>query len=86
MPAVSVTWSTPGALTSMRAVRRRLGLTQGQLATVVRKTQPTVCRWEKGDLDPDRADLQRIRTYAASQNIEWDDRWFFDPPPASEAA
>ncbi len=48
-------------------------------------------RWEKGELQPDRAQLARIREAAKSRGLAWDDAWFFEMPrtpatPEGEAA
>lgn len=76
-------------MTPMAYIRReKLKLTQVGMARVAGVTQATVSRWEQecGGLEPDRKAMDAIRTYASEHGIEWHDRWFFEAPPASEAA
>ena len=61
------------------------GLTQGELATVAGVSQPTVCRWEAGSLEPNRTEMQRIRDEARSRGLPWDDSLFFETPVAEAA-
>ena len=62
-------------------------MTQTSFALVAGATQGTVCRWERGELSPDREHMERIRAEAARLGKPWDDRWFFEvPPPVAEAA
>lgn len=57
-----------------------LKLTQEEMATLTGARQATVSRWETGSLEPDREQMGAIRSKAASQGIDWDDRWFFEVP------
>jgi len=58
-----------------------LGITQQEMASLTGATQATVSRWEQGELEPDRDQLERIRDEAKRQGKDWDDSWFFDVPP-----
>lgn len=57
-----------------------LDVTQAQLAVIAMTTQPTVSRWEKGDSEPDRGELDLIRAEVISRGHSWNDRWFFEVP------
>jgi transcriptional regulator with XRE-family HTH domain len=56
------------------------GLSQEAFAEVAGVSQPTVSRWETGEFEPNRDELQRIRDAARGRGIEWDDRWFCEAP------
>jgi hypothetical protein len=45
-------------------------------------TPPALTRWEAGEADPAAYDIYRLRHYAASAGLPWDDSWFFQPPEA----
>lgn len=69
-------------MNAMTAIRKHvLKVSQMELAEIAKTSQATVSRWEKGELHPDIAQLQRIRTVAADRGIAWDDGWLFDPAP-----
>lgn len=75
----------PSAMTPMLYVRRDvLGLSQAELATIAETTQGTVSKWESGDLEPDREQLERIREAIKARFLPWKDSWFFEIP--AEAA
>lgn len=57
-----------------------LDISQAELAAIAGTTQATVSRWEKGELQPDRTQLARIREAAMSRGVAWDDAWFFEMP------
>lgn len=57
-----------------------LNVSQADLAEIAGTSQATVSRWEKGELQPDRAQLAKIRQAAMGRGLVWDDTWFFDPP------
>lgn len=59
-----------------------LRITQAEMAALTGARQGTVSRWENGELEPDRDQLQKIRDEADRRNIAWDDGWFFEPTPA----
>jgi transcriptional regulator with XRE-family HTH domain len=64
-----------------------LGLSQAELATIARVSQGTVSKWEAGQLEPNRQELDRIRAVAIARGISWDDSWFFvAPAPAVDQA
>lgn len=54
------------------------GLTQQEMAEVAGARQATISRWERGELEPDRDQMGRIRDEAARRGIEWKDEWFFE--------
>ncbi len=49
-----------GYLDKLSEIRKRRGLTQGQLAELVEVEQPTVQRWEQGKREPDIAKLHDL--------------------------
>lgn len=55
-------------------------LRQTPFAEVAGTTQATVSRWENGELEPSRDNLDRIRGAALERGLPWDDRWFFEVP------
>lgn len=63
--------------------RNVLGLTQGAFASVAGTSQATVSRWESGELEPSRSEMERIRQEAISRGIDWRDDWFFTAPRPS---
>ncbi len=63
-----------------------LGMTQVQLAALTGAQQGTVSRWERGQLEPSRDQLERIREEARNRGVEWDDSWFFERPDCEAAA
>lgn len=60
-----------------------LGISQADLARIAETTQPTVSRWENGELEPSRAEMARIRAAVAARGISWSDSWFFEAPAPS---
>lgn len=62
------------------------GLSQAEFAKLAGVTQPTVSRWERGEFEPNRDELERIRTAARTLKIDWDDSWFFELPTTEAAA
>ena len=60
-----------------------LGATQTAFAQIAGVTQATVSRWERGELEPSREEMARIRSAAHERGIAWDDRWFFEPAPVA---
>lgn len=62
----------------MKAVRQRLNLRQVEMAVIAGVTQATVSRWEKGQWEPNRDELARIRNHAISNGSSWKDAYFFN--------
>ena len=62
------------------------GMSQASFGELAGTTQATVSRWENGELEPDREQLNRIRAAAAERGFDWDDSWFFEVPPTKEVA
>ena len=79
-------------MNTMKTLRKdRLGLKQGEMARITGASQTKVCRWEMDITVPDLNELTRLREWALSSGIEWNDAWLFEPPPevaqpAAEAA
>lgn len=68
-------------------IRRKVfGLKQGPFAEIAGTTQPSISRWERGEQNPDAAEMMRIRDAALERGIEWDDRLFFEVPAAEQPA
>jgi transcriptional regulator with XRE-family HTH domain len=59
-----------------------LDIRQAEMARIAGVTQATVSRWEKGEFEPNRQALARIRAEIIARGVEWDDRWFFTDAPA----
>lgn len=55
------------------------------MAELTGAKQGTVSRWERGELEPSRDQLTKIREEAARRNINWDDSWFFVLPTDTHA-
>lgn len=68
------------------AIRKRLRVSQSELAIIAGTTQATVSRWESGDLHPDLPQMSAIRAEAMLRGADWDDGWFFSPAPVEEAS
>jgi transcriptional regulator with XRE-family HTH domain len=58
-------------------------LHQTAFAQIAGTTQATVSRWENGEFEPSREELEKIRSEARRRNLPWDDRWFFEVPQRS---
>lgn len=75
------------ALIPMLHVRKAIfGLSQAEMAVIAGVSQGTVSKWEAGQSEPNRQELDRIRAEAITRGIVWDDRWFFEVPPAARAS
>ena len=57
-------------------------ITQAEMAAVAGTAQSIVSRWENGELEPDRQQMNAIREEALNRGIEWRDEWFFDAASA----
>lgn len=55
-------------------------LSQTAFAEIAGVKQPTVSRWENGEFEPNRDELERIRAAAIQSGKEWSDAWFFEAP------
>ena len=55
-------------------------MSQAAFAEVAGVSQPTVSRWEKGEWEPNRDDLERIRRAAITAGKAWKDSMFFEAP------
>lgn len=51
------------------------------MAAIAATSQATVSRWEKGELFPDLAQMERIRTAALTMGAPWSDGLFFCEQP-----
>jgi transcriptional regulator with XRE-family HTH domain len=59
-------------------------MTQAPFAAVAGVSQPTVSRWEMDSLpgsQPDREEMERIRSAAIERGLPWNDSWFFQTFP-----
>lgn len=67
-------------MSAIRHIRREVfKVTQAEFAAIAGVTQATVSRWENG-IAPSLDEMQAIRMAAMERQIDWDDRWFFEPP------
>jgi predicted transcriptional regulator len=68
-------------MNTLRHIRKSIfGLSQAELAAVAEVSQGTVSKWERGDLDPSREEMARIRAEAMKRGLDWNDSWFFENP------
>jgi len=61
-------------------------VSQAEFAEIAGTTQSSVSRWERGELEPSRSEMTRIREAAIARGLAWDDVWFFESPPTETAA
>jgi DNA-binding transcriptional regulator YiaG len=61
-------------------------VSQAAFAAIAGTSQPTVSRWERGELDPGLEEMLRIRAAAQERAIEWNDSWFFSGRSEPERA
>lgn len=65
--------------TPMYLIRKTiLNLSQGQMAELTDTSQATVSRWESGELEPDRKQMDIIRGAVLARDLPWHDEWFFN--------
>lgn len=65
--------------TPMFLIRKHIfGIRQDEMAAITGASQATVSRWESGELEPDRRQMDAIRAEAAGRRLKWRDDWFFD--------
>lgn len=55
-----------------------LNLSQAEFAVAAGVSQPTVSRWERGELSPSLDEMRRIRDLAKTRGVDWDDSWLFE--------
>lgn len=61
-------------------------VSQAEFAQIAGTTQSSVSRWERGELEPSRAEMTLIREAAVARGLDWDDRWFFESPKDENAS
>lgn len=71
-------------------------MNQTAFGKVAKVSQATICRWERGEFEPGRDNLEHIRSAALERGLEWEDALFFvaprmvpskgEPAPAPEPA
>lgn len=72
-------------MNAVRYIRDKVfGLTQAPFAVIAGVSQATVSRWETGELEPDRDNMERIRSAALERGLELDYESFFKVPPDPE--
>jgi transcriptional regulator with XRE-family HTH domain len=74
-------------MNAVEYIRTRIfQLKQAPFAEVAGVSQPTVSRWEREPgSEPNRDEMERIRSAAISRRLPWDDSWFFQTFPDDEA-
>lgn len=74
-------------MNTVEHIRKKvLGLSQEAFSRVAGVSQPTVSRWERGELEPGRDEMSLIRSKAIEDGKAWDDSWFFEVPSQDEDA
>jgi transcriptional regulator with XRE-family HTH domain len=63
-----------------------LKVTQSEMARITDASQATVSRWESGELEPDRRQLQAVRDAALAAGADWSDSWLLEAPKTDVAA
>lgn len=73
-------------MTPIAFIRQNVfGVSQAAFAALADTTQPTVSRWENGELAPDALQMSRIRAAARERSLTLDDSWFFELPAEASA-
>ena len=73
-------------MNQIRHIRKTVfNLSQVEFGELVKVAQGTVSKWENGELEPSRSDLELIRLTAKERGFPWEDSWFFEVPSPSEA-
>jgi transcriptional regulator with XRE-family HTH domain len=68
-------------MTPIEHIRKSLfKVSQSAFGEIAGTTQASVSRWERGELEPDRIEMTRIRSAASERGIPWDDSLFFERP------
>lgn len=72
-------------MTPIEHIRKNVfDVSQVVFAEIAGTTQASVSRWERGELEPGRAELIRIRQEARERDLPWHDSWFFETPKAED--
>jgi DNA-binding transcriptional regulator YiaG len=70
------------SMNSVRHIRDNIfGLSQVAFAEIAGVSQATVSRWENGELEPNRDDMERIHSAARDRGLALDYETFFVAPP-----
>lgn len=68
-------------MTPLQHIRKHLfKVSQSAFGEIAGTTQASVSRWESGEQEPDRSEMDRIRAAATERGINWDDSLFFEAP------
>lgn len=72
----------------IEAIRKNVfRCSQAAFGEIAGTTQASVSRWETGQQEPSRDEMERIREAARARSLQWHDSWFFEVAPApAEAA
>ena len=74
-------------MNTVRYIRDKVfKLTQAPFAAIAGVSQATVSRWETGELEPNRDNMERIHRAAIERGLELDYTSFFNAPPENDAA
>lgn len=60
---------------------------QAPFAEIAGVSQPTISRWEEEKQpgsQPNREEMERIRTAAIARGLPWNDSWFFEAPASDK--
>lgn len=60
-------------------LRRKMALSQEEIAEICGVRQATISRWEAGRGEPDRVQLHRLRKAMHKRGIEFNNEWFLHP-------
>lgn len=73
-------------MTQLLRIRKDiLRLTQAEMAEIAGATQATVSRWESGELEPSRDQIEMILVCARGKGIDLSPADFFDIPASDDA-
>lgn len=62
-------------------IRKRIfSVSQAAFGEIAGTTQASVSRWESGEQEPDRIEMDRIRSEAQARGLSLQDSWFFETP------
>lgn len=68
-------------VTPIKNIRVNLfGATQAEFALIAGSTQPTVSKWERGELSPNLEEAARIAREAKTRGLDWNSDLFFGVP------